>query len=335
MRTEILSVDPASPQADVIARAAAVLRRGGLVVFPTETVYGVGANALDADAVGRIFEAKGRPATNPVIVHITRVEQIRPVAEWPETAARLAERFWPGPLTLVLPRREAVPDVVTAGGPTVAVRMPSHPVARSLIDAAGVPVAAPSANRSTELSPTLAEHVLRGLDGRIDLLLDGGPTPGGLESTVVDATSDPPRLLRPGLVSVADLEAVVGRILLPGKQPTDSPLPSPGMMPRHYAPLTPLELADDNGARRLRELLAEGRRVAWLTWDLGTPEIANVPVVRLPLDPSACAAMLYATLHALDERGLERIVVASPPDGPEWLAIRDRLRRAASPAGLA
>src|SRR5262249_41979044 len=163
--------DPLRPQPEVIARAAEVLRRGGLVAFPTETVYGLGANALDADAVRRIFDAKGRPANNPVIVHIADVERVHDlVAPWPESAARLAARFWPGPLTLVLPRREVVPDVVTAGGPTVAVRMPAHPVALALIRAAGVPVAAPSANRSTELSPTRAEHVMRGLDGLIDVL---------------------------------------------------------------------------------------------------------------------------------------------------------------------
>ncbi len=213
MHTEVLSVDAHAPQADRIARAAAVLRGGGLVAFPTETVYGLGALALDAAAVGRIFAAKGRPANNPVIVHIAETEQVsRIAAEWPEVAERLARRFWPGPLTLIVPRNANVPDVTTAGGPTVAVRVPAHPVALALLRAVGAPVAAPSANRSSELSPTLAEHVLRGLDGRIDLVLDGGPTTGGIESTVLDVSTSPPRLLRPGLIGPAELEAMVGPI---------------------------------------------------------------------------------------------------------------------------
>src|SRR5262245_52423466 len=194
MNLSVLVVSPESPEAQAIARAAVVLRAGGLVAFPTETVYGLGANALDATAVRRIFTAKGRPANNPLIVHVAGAAHVgRVAAAWPALAARLAERFWPGPLTLILPRSAAVPDEVTAGGPTVAVRVPAHPVARALLEAAGVPVAAPSANRSTQLSPTTAAHVLRGLNGRIDLLLDGGPTAGGLESTVLDLTTEPPR----------------------------------------------------------------------------------------------------------------------------------------------
>src|SRR5438270_2167933 len=183
MPTEVLPVSAEAPAADVIARAARVLRAGGLVAFPTETVYGLGANALDAVAVARIFAAKGRPANNPLIVHVAAIDAARDLtAAWPESAARLAERFWPGPLTLVLPRAGRVPDIVTASGPTVAVRVPAHPVALALLRAAALPIAAPSANRSTSLSPTTAEHVRRGLDGRIDLLLDAGPTAGGLES---------------------------------------------------------------------------------------------------------------------------------------------------------
>src|SRR5690348_13744143 len=213
MKTAIFPLDPSSANLEAIAEAARILRAGGLVAFPTETVYGLGANALDASAVARIFAAKGRPANNPLIIHIADASDVRKVvADWPESAGRLAERFWPGPLTLVLPRCDAVPDAVTAGGPTVAVRVPAHPVAQALVRAAGVPIAAPSANRSMELSPTRAEHVLRGLDGRIDVLLDGGPTAGGIESTVLDLTATPPRLLRPGLIGVAELEAVLGRV---------------------------------------------------------------------------------------------------------------------------
>ncbi len=202
MQTIVLHVRADSPDVESIDYATSVLRSGGLVAFPTETVYGLGANALDAAAVARIFAVKGRPANNPVIVHVAAVDDVAAVAtEWPEVAAHLAARFWPGPLTLVLPRRSEVPDIVTAGGPTVAVRLPAHPVAQAVIRAAETPLAAPSANRSTHLSPTQAAHVLQELEGQIDLVLDAGPTPGGLESTVLDLTSTPPRLLRPGLIT--------------------------------------------------------------------------------------------------------------------------------------
>src|SRR5690242_6187855 len=262
MSCEVLRVDAAA-----LARAAAVLRGGGLVAFPTETVYGLGANALDPAAVARIFAAKGRPATNPLIVHVAEAaEAVRVAAAWPEAAARLAERFWPGPLTLVLPRRDTVPDAVTAGGPTVAVRVPAHPVARALIRAAGVPVAAPSANRSTQVSPTRAAHVLTGLDGRIDLLLDGGPTAGGLESTVLAVTASPPRLLRRGLVRPGEIEAVVGALARSGPvaAATGQVLPSPGMLGRHYAPRAVLQCVEGSGRDRVRDLQGTGLRVGWL-----------------------------------------------------------------------
>ncbi|MCS6777324.1 MAG: L-threonylcarbamoyladenylate synthase, partial [Chloroherpetonaceae bacterium] len=214
MRTRVLPVNPVHPEPGAIAQGADCLRAGGLVAFPTETVYGLGASALDAAAVARIYAAKGRPAHNPVIVHVADVVQARSlVTEWPEQADLLAARFWPGPLTLVLPRNAQVPDIVAAGGPTVAIRWPAHPVAQALIRAAGVPVAAPSANRSMHISPTRAEHVLRGLTGKIDLVLDGGPTPGGIESTVLDVTAMPPRLLRPGLVTAGQIAQVVGTVL--------------------------------------------------------------------------------------------------------------------------
>lgn len=307
------------------------------MAFPTETVYGLGAHALDADAVGRIFTAKGRPATNPLIVHIAEVSEVRQVAdEWPEAAARLAHRFWPGPLTLVLPKAAAVPDVVTAGGATVAVRLPAHRVARGLIRAAGVPLAAPSANRSMRISPTRAEHVLAGLAGRIDLVLDGGPTPGGLESTVIDLTSSPPRLLRPGLVSRGEIEAVVGPIQLPGptaeRPPASGPLRSPGMMQRHYAPTAPLECVVSESWRRIEELHRQGARIGWLTFHRAAPVTSGVSVIELPDDPAGYAAGLYAALHAFDAQAVDRIVVDMPPDTDDWLAVRDRLRRAGSSA---
>ncbi len=322
---------------DALHRAAQVLRRGGLVAFPTETVYGLGANALDGAAVARIFAAKGRPASNPVIVHVADIAEVAAVAAaWPDEARRLAGRFWPGPLTLVLPRGPAVPDVVTAGGPTVAVRLPAHPVARQLIAAAGVPLAAPSANRSSHLSPTRAEHVLRDLDGRIDLILDGGPTTGGIESTVLDLTSRPARLLRPGLVPPDAIEAVIGPIsrALPAAAPAAAALPSPGMLPRHYAPRTPLECIEGPAQPRLEELSRAGLRIAWLTHDpAGVPPLpSGVVVAPLPADPAGYAAQLYAVLHALDDGRFDRIVATLPPEGDDWLGIRDRLRRASVPA---
>lgn len=329
MRTERLAVDPQAPQPERIERAAAVLRGGGLVAFPTETVYGLGALALDAAAVGRIFAAKGRPANNPVIVHIADVSQIKQAAaSWPDVADHLARRFWPGPLTLIVPRGDNIPDVTTAGGPTVALRVPAHPVALALLWAVGAPVAAPSANRSTELSPTRAEHVLCGLDGRIDLLLDGGPTAGGIESTVLDVTTSPPRLLRPGLIGPAELEEVVGPIARSGPAPAGGVLFSPGMMPRHYAPRTPLECAVD-GSARVAELLRAGIRVGWLTMSLlPQPAPAGLVVRTMQADPADYAAQLYAALHGLDDARVERIIVDLPPDGDAWLAVRDRLHRA-------
>jgi L-threonylcarbamoyladenylate synthase len=334
MQTEVLRVSADAPEPELLARAAAVLRRGGLVAFPTETVYGLGAPALDAEAVARIYAAKGRPAHNPIIVHVAHVQEVsRVVADWPPAADQLAARFWPGPLTLVLPRQPSVPDIITAGLSTVGVRVPAHPVARGLIEAAGLPLAAPSANRSMQLSPTRAEHVLRGLSGRIDLMLDAGPTPGGLESTVLDLTTTPPRLLRPGLISLAELEAVLGTVqLLQAKVSDTQPLPAPGMLSRHYAPQAPLEGREDDGRARVEEWRLQGLRVGWLTFTAPAEPLPGVVVQVMPADPADYAAQLYAVLHALDEAAVERIVVALPPDTPEWLAVRDRLRRAATPA---
>jgi L-threonylcarbamoyladenylate synthase len=325
----VLAVDSHAPDRAAIAQAAAVLCSGGLVAFPTETVYGLGANALDPAAVAKIFAAKGRAATNPLIVHVPDIEAARAlVADWPSEAQRLAERFWPGPLTLVLPRRSVVPDIVTAGGPTVAVRVPAHPVALALLRACRLPLAAPSANRSTQLSPTRAEHVLSGLADRIDLLLDAGPTPGGLESTVVDVTAAPPRLLRPGLVTLAQFEAVVGSIAQLAA-PATEPLRSPGLSAKHYAPRTRLELADD-GAARVRLLVSQGLRVGWVAFARSDVDVGRAAaVVRMPEDVEAYSAQLYATLHSLDAQGLDCIVVDLPPASDAWLAVHDRLQRAA------
>lgn len=332
-----MEVVPANPE--MIDRAAGVIRAGGLVAFPTETVYGLGANALDAAAVARIFGAKGRPATNPVIVHVSDVSEVLNVAaDWPETAAKLAARFWPGPLTLVVPKGDVVPPIVTAGGPTVAVRCPNHPVARELIRAAGVPVAAPSANRSTELSPTRAEHVLKSLNGRIDLLLDGGPCPGGIESTVVDATGDVPHVLRPGLISAAMIAEVCGAVEIGAKGEGVSR--SPGQMAKHYSPRTPVVLCEA-GVFDLDNELYWGMltvpRDSWIGvlefgsgfWSGNRPEtICRV----MPTNSEEYATRLYETLHELDQLDVARIVIEMPPDTPEWAAVRDRLTRAAASA---
>ncbi len=331
MQTLVLPVNPAAPQAEAIAQAADILKRGGLVAFPTETVYGLGADALDAPAVERVFAAKGRPAQNPLIVHVAAAPAARDlVTQWPENADRLAGRFWPGALTLVLPKAPRIPDIVTGGGDTVAVRVPAHAVALALLRAARLALAAPSANRSTRLSPTRAEHVLADLDGRIDLVLDAGATPGGLESTVLDLTTSPPRILRPGLLSPAQIEAVIGPILRPKVKTEDLATEhrSPGLLGRHYAPRTPMELVADHGLKRVQDLLRQGLRVGWLTWKV---EEETGPVFRmvLPNEPRGYAAQLYAALHSLDAAGLDRIVVALPPDTEDWLAIRDRLQRAA------
>lgn len=297
--------DPAA-----IAEAIAILRRGGLVAIPTETVYGLAAHALDGEAVAKIFAAKGRPRGNPLIVHVATVEQARALSSaWPDAADALASAFWPGPLTIVVPRAAVVPDIVTAGGLTVAIRIPSHPVARAIL-ASGLPLAAPSANRSNGISPTTAQHVAL----EVELIVDGGPTDAGIESTVVHL--DPPRLLRPGVITPAEIEAVIGPLARSGG---DAILPSPGMMHRHYAPRAVLEVRDD-AAARVAELRAGGVRVALIAFEGGD--------VTMPREARAYASRLYAILHDLDAAGVDHIVVETLPASDEWLGVRDRLTRA-------
>lgn len=328
------SIDPTRPDPATIAEAAAIIRSGGLVALPTETVYGLGADALRPAAVAEIFAVKRRPARNPVIVHVASQEQGQELTtDWPAFAALLASAFWPGPLTLVLPRGPQIPDVVTAGGPTVALRWPAHPVAEALIRAAGTPIAAPSANRSTELSPTTAAHVHRSLGADVDLILDAGPTLGGLESTVIDLSSPSPRLLRPGLLAISDIERVIGpveRQVTPAR--IDEVLPAPGMLSRHYAPRTPLECFEtgDEAELRLGSLVAQAQRVAWVGFDPPNAPLSPKVTVRLPRDVAGYSAQLYATLHRLDELLLDRILLVLPPDSEDWLAVRDRLRRAST-----
>lgn len=316
-----------------IQAAAACLRRGELVVFPTETVYGLGANALDPSAVEKIFALKGRPACNPLIVHLAEPAQARRwVREWPQSAEALAAAFWPGPLTLVLPKTDDIPPQVTAGGPTVALRVPAHPVALALLRAAQVPVAAPSANRSGEISPTRAEHVLRSLGERIvevAMILDAGPTQVGLESTVVSLVGEP-RLLRPGQLSVQQIEAVLGRPLEPPDDVAESvSLPSPGLLRRHYSPRTRMELVNAADPAELADRAAKGERLGLLTQS-DAPVPSAVMVQRMPGSAVAYAARLYDVLHTLDTLGLDRIIVDLPPTGSDWQAIHDRLARAAA-----
>jgi L-threonylcarbamoyladenylate synthase len=307
---------PISPDPEIIQRAAALIREGKLVAFPTETVYGLGANALDARAVAKIFQVKGRPSTSPIIVHVDSREAAPTlVKRWPAEAEKLAREFWPGPLTLVLPKRQCIPDIVTAGLPSVGLRVPANAFALSLLVYAGVPIAAPSANRFTELSPTTAEHVQKSLGNSVDLILDGGPTQVGIESTVLSLAGTKPVLLRPGMISAEQIEAVIGKIEIAGAPP-DGAHASPGMHPKHYSPSTPLVL----------QIPSTGRG-AYL-WRTQHADAARS--IQMPSDPAAYAAALYETLHCLDDEGFDWIAVELPPDEPAWTGIIDRLRRASS-----
>jgi L-threonylcarbamoyladenylate synthase len=330
-KTRRLVVDPDHPDDAALKEAAAVLRAGGLVAFPTETVYGLGADATNPQAVARIYAAKGRPPTNPLIVHSHDVASIREsVAIWPSAAAKLAERFWPGPLTLVLPRSPLVTDAATAGQETVGVRVPDCTVARRLFVWFGSrPVAAPSANRSTQVSPTRAEHVLKDLDGRIDLILDSGPTPIGIESTVLDLTTEPPRLLRPGAISAAQIASVLGVEISTGtvSAGSETALSSPGQMAVHYAPRARVALIGPEVIASLPA--APGERYAVLVAGHELPADGGTPVFRVDwLDPALAARELYATLHRADEEAVDFLYVVLPPREDAWLAVRDRLWRA-------
>jgi L-threonylcarbamoyladenylate synthase len=295
-----------------IERAAEILRAGGLVVFPTETVYGLGANALDAAAVRKIYALKGRPANSPLIVHVAGIEQARELAaEWSEEADQLARKYWPGPLTLVVPKKAVIPDVVTAGLPTVGLRMPRHPVALELLRAAKVPIAAPSANRFTQLSPTTAQHVREAFGEETPFLLDGGPCEVGLESTVIAVTKDGLEVLRPGMAFVEGASA--------GAAASEPAHRSPGQHKKHYSPRTRVLLVKHG------RLPKEGRG-AYL-WVEQQAEAARV--VRMPARVEEYAAELYGKLHELDRAGFDWIAVEWPPDTREWDAVRDRLMRAA------
>lgn len=333
----ILPVDPENPEPDPIERAAEIIRLGGLVAFPTETVYGLGANAFDEGAVARIYAAKGRPAYNPLIVHVADAagaEEL--VTHWPPAAARLAAAFWPGPLTLVLPRHPRVPARVSAGLETVAVRVPAHPVARALLRAARVPIVAPSANRSMAVSPTRAEHVVKGLGDRVELILDGGATDIGIESTVLDLSREKPALLRPGVLSLEELSPFVGAMESGAARAGNHARPSPGMLDRHYAPRATVRLfrpaAAGDALDLARRAAAEGRTVGALVLDpdrFGDVVTAVLHTrLAMPQDARGYARELYAAFHRMDEVGCDLVLVEAVPASPEWAGVQDRLRRA-------
>lgn len=315
------------PTGTEVERAARLLREGRLVAFATETVYGLGANALDPRAVARVFEVKGRPHFDPLIVHLADASWLARVAsEVPDRARELAHRFWPGPLTLVLPKTEAVPDLVTAGLPTVAVRVPDHPLACELLRRAAIPVAAPSANLFGRLSPTSAEHVAEQLADRIDYILDGGRCRVGVESTVLSLAGDTPVLLRPGGLPLEDIEAVIGPVAHPdpSQHPSAAAQPSPGMLPRHYAPRTPVQIS------RAADFQSADRRVGLLTLAPGkfTGFIA-VEALSPTGDLTEAAANFFAAMRRLDAQALDLILAEPFPELGLGRALNDRLRRAA------
>ena len=335
MKTEILSTHTPALFAAAVKRAAELLRAGEVVALPTETVYGLAANALDEKAVAKIFQIKGRPANNPIIVHVTGNEMAkRCVSRWPELAEKLSQSFWPGPLTLVLPRAKEIPDNVTAGGATVGVRWPSHPFIQAVIRECDFPLAAPSANLSNQISPTNAEHVRQQLGGKISLIVDGAQSQVGIESTVLDLSVSPPQILRPGMVHAEALAAVIGNIQYPTSNIQHPNLKSPGLLKKHYSPkakLLVLHWRDDAELRaQLSTLNSQPSTVhviAHTTIPAGET-FADVSV--MPHDAEAFARALYAALHRCDAAGAEWIVVETPPDSPEWSGVADRLRRAAA-----
>lgn len=333
-RMRVIRVEPDAPDRKALRDAAQAIRRGALVAFPTETVYGLGANALDAAAVAAIYAAKGRPAVNPVIVHVSGVDMARALAgEWPPLADRLAAEFWPGPLTMVVRRGPDIPDVVTGGGDTVGLRMPAHPVALALIELSGLPLAAPSANRSSQVSPTTAEHVVRGLGNRMAYLVDAGPTSVGIESTVVDVTGPAPRLLRPGMISALNIARAAGVPVVEAAPGQPAVPRSPGVLGKHYAPggrVLLFESGQGEGAvLDARGAMERGVRVGTIVF--APLALRGVHQHIMPRNPGEYARQLYATLHRLDDAGCELIVVERPPATPEWQGVLDRLHRAALP----
>jgi L-threonylcarbamoyladenylate synthase len=333
--TRVVAIDPVAPDRTAIKEAAALICAGQLVAFPTETVYGLGADGLNLMALGRIYVAKGRPADNPLIFHLSGPDQLPLVAAVvPEIAHTLMQAFWPGPLTLVLPKTSRVPDLATGGLTTVAVRMPSHPVALALISASETPLAAPSANRSGRPSPTTAQHVLEDLSGFLPMILDGGPTSIGVESTVLDVTCTPPVLLRPGGVTREALEATIG----PLQKTTERSLQrrSPGTRYRHYSPKTRVLVVEDASQKTFQRTVASAlgryQRVGCLLHRLELTDIPSRLIVRqVGGDVTDYARTLFSALRHLDGLRLDVIIVEGVAEEGLGVAVMDRLRRAASP----
>jgi len=309
-----------------IRRAAQILRAGGLVAFPTETVYGLGADASSEKAVARLYAVKGRPADHPVIVHLYSLERALAWArDVPSEARALAERFWPGPLTLILKRSDKAKDFVTGGQASVGVRVPSHPVARELLEAFGDGIAAPSANRFGRVSPTTAAHVRDDLGAQVDLVLEGGASEVGIESTIVDFSSGEPVVLRPGAIAESEIESLLSRRL---QRPRSGSPRHSGGLERHYAPRTPALLVQTFDLDR--QISLRGAGVAVLAFS--RPDERVGVWLRMPRDPAAYAHGLYGALRELDAAGCAQILVEAPPEGPEWAAVRDRLQKACAGA---
>jgi L-threonylcarbamoyladenylate synthase len=328
---EILATDTRERFDAAVKRAVELLRAGEVVALPTETVYGLAANAFNAEAVRRIFEVKGRPLRNPIIVHVASRElTVQCVSDWNDTAEKLAKAFWPGPLTIVLPKAAVIPSVITGGGDTVGVRWPSHPFIQAVIRECGFPLAAPSANPSNRLSPTTAEHVATSLGGNVPLIVDGGPAQVGIESTVVDVSITPAQVLRPGIIHRESLLAVLGALQVAGAR--GEHLKSPGMLAQHYSPRARLMVRtwsnDAELAAQVAELHVPKARCHVLAHHHIPDPRGFGRVSLIPHDAEAYARALYAELHKCDELGAEVIIVEAVPAAPEWDAITDRLRRA-------
>jgi len=315
-----------TPDTNAIEKAVEVLKQGGLVAIPTETVYGLGADASNPDAIKKIFAAKGRPENHPLIVHIGNIEQLNDWAlDIPDSAFRLAKQFWPGPLTLILKKRPEVPLEITGGQDTVGLRIPNNPVALALLKSFGGGIAAPSANRFKHISPTSAHHVLEELGSAVDLILDGGSCTVGVESTIIDLSGSQPRLLRPGHISISDLESVLKeKVCLDNK----SEIRSPGMMEVHYAPTTQTLLCSKNQLPALlKELSEKGKTVGILSYQYH-PTNKNITVIKMPELQTQYAQFLYASLREMDQLNLGVIIVEQPPQNEAWRAVNDRLSKA-------
>lgn len=333
MKTEILSTHTQELFAIAVRRAVELLVAGEVVALPTETVYGLAANAFNSEAVAKIYSIKGRPAHNPIIVHVADLPMAkRCAAMWPMNAEKLANSFWPGPLTMVLSRGKNIPDIVTAGGETVGVRWPSHPFIQAVIRECGFPLAAPSANLSNAISPTSAAHVSKQLDGKLSLIVDGGASHVGIESTVIDLSTECPRVLRPGMIHAESLAAAIGEDVLNESSGDESAtLRSPGMLRKHYSPKAKLMMIEWKNDAELKSRTKHHVLRTHIICHTNIPStdgFAEVSVI--PREAAAFARAIYAELHRCDEAGAEAIVVEALPNQPEWRGIADRLARAAA-----